>query len=147
MVNTDARTREITARLVRARRLRSAWIPRSEFALVRMRRLGDIVLAGALLALTLPLLVIVGMGIKCESQGPMFEKQMCIARGGRRFYLLRFRTTAHALERRGGSRPHVTTVGQFLRYPRMAGLPQLVNVLRGEMSLFDPDQYSPSFLD
>jgi lipopolysaccharide/colanic/teichoic acid biosynthesis glycosyltransferase len=91
------------------------------------------------------LLVIAGLTIKCESQGPILERQMCIARDGRRFHLLRFRTTAHVPERMGGWRPQVTTVGQFLRYSRIEGLPQLVNVLRGEMSLFDPDQYSPFF--
>jgi lipopolysaccharide/colanic/teichoic acid biosynthesis glycosyltransferase len=144
MVNSDARTREIAARLGRARWLRSVWLLRSGIALAHMRRLGDIVIAGALLALTLPLLVIAGLAVKCESQGPILERQMCIARGGRRFYLLRFRTTAHAPQRMRGWRPHVTTVGQFLRYTRIESLPQLVNVLRGEMSLCDPDQYSPS---
>ena len=139
MVNSGARTREIAARLARTRWLKSVWVLRSEVGLARMRRVGDIAVAGVLLVLTLPLLVIAGLAIKFESPGPILKSQRCIGPGGRRFYLLSFRTTEHAPERTGGWQPHVTQVGQFLRYTRIALLPQLVNVLRGEMSLFDPD--------
>jgi lipopolysaccharide/colanic/teichoic acid biosynthesis glycosyltransferase len=106
-----------------------------------MRRLGDLLLACFLLAITLPLLIVVALAIKCESQGPVFDRQTCIARGGRRFHMLKFRTSAcdpqHA---RPAWAQQATWVGQF-------ALPQLINVLRGEMSMIDRDLGSPSFLD
>jgi lipopolysaccharide/colanic/teichoic acid biosynthesis glycosyltransferase len=113
-----------------------------------MRRLGDLLLACFLLAITLPLLIVVALAIKCESQGPVFDRQTCIARGGRRFHMLKFRTSAcdpqHA---RPAWAQQATWVGQFVRYTRIEALPQLINVLRGEMSMIDRDLGSPSFLD
>jgi lipopolysaccharide/colanic/teichoic acid biosynthesis glycosyltransferase len=111
------------------------------------RRLGDVVIAGALLVVTLPLLLIAGLAIRCESPGPVFERQPCIARRGHRFSLLGFRTTAYP--RSGGGRwdQSSTQVGYFLRYTRIDRLPELINILRGEIRLIDLDQYSPSFLE
>jgi lipopolysaccharide/colanic/teichoic acid biosynthesis glycosyltransferase len=112
-----------------------------------MRRLGDLLFACVLLAITLPLLIVVALAIKCESQGPVFDRQTCIARG-RRFQMLKFRTTAHDPQH---ARPawvqKTTRVGQMLRYTRIEALPQIINVLRGEMSMIDRDLGSPSFLD
>lgn len=90
----------------------------------------EIVLAGVLLAFTLPLLLCVALAIKWEGPGPILEKQACIGRGGRRFQMLRFRTTE------SGQRWIPTRMGEFLRYTRMEDLPQLINVLRGDASLF-----------
>src|SRR3954468_8004170 len=61
-----------------------------------MRRLGDILIAGALLVVAFPLLVIVGLAIRCESPGPILERQCWIERGGRRFDLLRFRISEYS---------------------------------------------------
>jgi lipopolysaccharide/colanic/teichoic acid biosynthesis glycosyltransferase len=114
------------------------------------RRLGDLAAACALIAFTLPLMAIVAIAIKCESPGPVFERRQCVGIGGRRFDALSFRTTLHAIEdaelawRRA---PHMTRVGPYLRYTRLDDLPQLFNVLRGEMSIVDSVAYSPSFLD
>jgi lipopolysaccharide/colanic/teichoic acid biosynthesis glycosyltransferase len=117
---------------------------------VRVRRLGDLAAACALIAFTLPLMTIVAIAIKCDSPGPVFERQQCVGIGGRRFAALSFRTTLHAAEdadlawRRA---PQMTRVGPYLRYTRVDDLPQLFNVLRGEMSIIDSVAYSPSFLD
>jgi lipopolysaccharide/colanic/teichoic acid biosynthesis glycosyltransferase len=114
------------------------------------RRLGDLAAACALIALTLPLMAIVAIAIKCDSPGPLFERRQCVGIGGRRFDALSFRTTLHAVKdaelawRRG---PQMTRVGRYLRYTRVDDLPQLFNVLRGEMSIIDSVAYSPSFLD
>jgi len=116
----------------------------------RARRLGDFVAACSLIAFTLPLMAIVAIAIKCDSSGPVFERRQCVGIGGRRFDALSFRTTLHAVEdadlawRRAS---HMTRLGPYLRYTRVDDLPQLFNVLRGEMSIIDSVAYSPSFLD
>jgi lipopolysaccharide/colanic/teichoic acid biosynthesis glycosyltransferase len=76
------------------------------------------------------------------------ERETCIARGGRRFEMLKFRTMLPYPEHTmpvWARKP--TQVGEFLRYTRIECLPQLINVLRGEMSILDPDGNSPSFLE
>jgi lipopolysaccharide/colanic/teichoic acid biosynthesis glycosyltransferase len=120
----------------------------TDVALDQMRRLADFLIAAALLVITSPLMLAVALAIKWEGPGPIFERQRCIARGGRRFEMLKFRTidpdpehTIPIWARR------TTQVGEFLGYTRIEYLPQLINVLRGEMSLLDPDGNSPSFLE
>ena len=114
----------------------------------QMRRLGDFVIACLLLAITGPLMLIVALVIKLESTGPVLERRECIGRGGRRFQMLKFRTFVHDP---GHTMPvwarRPTQIGHFLRYPRIEDLPQLINVLRSEMSMIDRDRNSPSFLD
>ena len=111
-----------------------------------LRRLADVVIGSAILSLLSPLLIIVLLLMKLESSGPVLEKCPCIDRGGRRFQILKFRTLMHDPEHTMAIWARKTQVGQFLRYTRIEDLPQLVNVLRGEMSLIDPDGRSPSFL-
>jgi lipopolysaccharide/colanic/teichoic acid biosynthesis glycosyltransferase len=113
-----------------------------------VKRLADRVIAGVLLVLTLPLMVFVALSIKWEGPGPIFERQRCIARGGRRFEMLKFRTMVPDPEHTMPSWARKTTrVGEFLRHSRIECLPQLINVLRGEMSILDRDRNSPSFLE
>ena len=114
----------------------------------QMRRLGDVAIACILLAITLPLMIIVALAIKWESPGPVLDRQTCIGRGGRRFQMLKFRTTVHEpAHATAGWAREMTQIGQFLRYTRIEPLPQLINVLRGEMSMIERDSRSPSFLD
>jgi lipopolysaccharide/colanic/teichoic acid biosynthesis glycosyltransferase len=117
-------------------------------ALDQMRRLADVLIAAVLLAITSPLMLAVALAIKWEGPGPIFERQRCIARGGRRFEMLKFRTVVHNPD---GTMPvwarKASQVGEFLQHSRIDCLPQLINVLRGEMSLLDPDGCSPSFLE
>jgi lipopolysaccharide/colanic/teichoic acid biosynthesis glycosyltransferase len=117
----------------------------------RLTRARDLVIASALVVLTFPLVIFVCLAIKLESAGPAFHRQLRLARNGRRFFALKFRTTVYDPERT--SRPigdrdgPETSVGQFLRYTRIENLPRLINVLRGEMTMIDGDAHSPSFLD
>jgi lipopolysaccharide/colanic/teichoic acid biosynthesis glycosyltransferase len=111
-----------------------------------MSHAADAVIAALLLAFTLPLMILVAAAIRCESPGPIFDGEPCIGRGGRRFRMLRFRTTVHR-PGQPARRPELTRVGAFLRYTRIDGLPQYVNVLRGEMSIVELDGRSPSFLE
>ena len=113
-----------------------------------MRRLGYGVIACLLLALTAPLMLIAALIIKLESEGPVLERRECIGRGGRRFQRLKFRITmydpGHVIPAWARQR---TQVGQFLRYTRLEDLPQLINLLRGEMSIIKGDERSPSLFD
>ena len=114
----------------------------------QMRRLIDAVIACVLLAITGPLLLMVALAIKLESPGPVLVRENCIGLGGRRFQMLKFRTLPHDPDR---TRPSwswsPTVLGEILRFTRIEALPQLINVLRGEMSIVDPEGRSPSFLD
>jgi lipopolysaccharide/colanic/teichoic acid biosynthesis glycosyltransferase len=114
---------------------------------VRVRRIADVVIACGLLTIILPLLLLIALLIECESTGPIFEIKSCIGRGGR-FQMLRFRTTRQAQERTtlGWARRR-TPIGEFLCYSRLDVLPELINVVRGEMCIVGPDGRLPSFLD
>jgi len=112
----------------------------------QMRRLGDVAIACILLAITLPLMIIVALAIKWESPGPVLDRRSCIGCNGRRFQMLKFRTAVHDPEHATPAWAQRTTgVGQFLRYTRIDVLPQLINVLRGEMTLID--SFSSPFVD
>ena len=114
----------------------------------QMRRLGDIVIACLLLAITAPLMLIVTLAIKLEGVGPVLDRQTCIGCNGRRFHALKFRTAVHDPQHATPAwAQRMTPVGEFLRYTRIEDLPQLINVLRGEMSIIDRDARSVSFLD
>lgn len=96
-----------------------------------MKRLADLSIAVMLLVLTLPLIVLVALAIKLESAGPILTRRGQLNRNGRRFELLRFRTTVY---RAWTTVPQRTRIGRFLHYTRIDDLPQLVNVLRGELT-------------
>jgi lipopolysaccharide/colanic/teichoic acid biosynthesis glycosyltransferase len=87
-------------------------------------RVVNVTLAALLLFLTAPLLLVVSFFLWWESSGPILEKRVSIGRQGQRVALLNFRTTGHQL-------------GSFLRYTRIESLPELVNVLRGDIDLVD----------
>lgn len=110
------------------------------------KRSVDFVLAGLLLAITFPLLVIAAIVIKLESKGPVIFRQVRVGRGFRRFQLLKLRTmkassggTAYTL----GADPRITRCGRWLRWFKLDELPQLWNVLRGDMSLVGPRPVIP----
>ena len=114
----------------------------------QIRRSLDVVIACALLAITAPLMLLVALAVKVESPGPVLVKQTCIGLGGRRFQMLRFRTLMHDPDHTLPIWAEKTTLlAEALRFTRIEALPQLVNVIGGEMSLIDPDGRSPSFLD
>lgn len=102
-----------------------------------MQRVIDILIACALVALTLPLMAIVALAIKLESAGPvLIRSNRRVA--GRRIEVLTFRTTAR---RSGGDRAMsqsgaLTRIGSLLCYTRIENLPQLACVLRGDLTLF-----------
>src|SRR3954452_18166646 len=104
----------------------------------QMRRLADVVIACVLLAITSPLMITVALAIKLESAGPVLERQERIGRDGRRIERLKFRTTVHDPKLATAAWAQKTTqLGEFLRHTRIDDLPQLINVLRGEITLAD----------
>ena len=113
-----------------------------------IRHLGDLVIAGVLMTITLPLMLIAALAVKLDTPGPVFARYARVGRGGRRMVVLQFRTTADQTQCLGNvcRDKRVTKVGRFLRYTRVDTLPQLANVLRGEMSFVGVVEDRPDFL-
>ena len=113
-----------------------------------MKRIGDLLIAFILIAFSLPLMAIVALAIKMDSPGPIFSRQERLGLDGRRVKIVKFRTT---VSRSRDPRPivvhdaHVTRVGWFLRCTRIDDLPQLMNVVRGELTLIDAGRKRPAF--
>lgn len=107
------------------------------------KRLTDLVLATLGLLLVAPLLVFVAFGIKRGTRGPVFYRGLRVGRHGRPFRIYKFRTLVVDAESRGGSStadddPRITAIGTRLRRHKIDELPQLINVIKGEMSLVGP---------
>lgn len=95
------------------------------------------------LVFLIPLFFIVGVLIKLEDGGPVFFKQKRIGYKGKGFYLWKFRTMEEGADKKGlplttSSDPRITKIGKKLRKYKIDELPQLFNVLKGEMSLVGP---------
>ena len=118
-----------------------------------MKRLFDIVFAGTLLLLTLPVMLIAAIAIFLESGFPILYRQERMGRNGRSFKVNKFRSMRLDAEKDGkpkwatGNDDRVTKVGRFIRTYRIDELPQLVNVLAGDMSLVGPRPERPYFVD
>jgi exopolysaccharide biosynthesis polyprenyl glycosylphosphotransferase len=110
----------------------------------RLKRAFDIVLSSLSLVLLAPLLCLIALAIKVDSPGRVFFVQDRLGRRRVPFQCLKFRTMCEGAERDTGPRwatandPRITRVGRVLRRSRMDELPQLINVLRGEMSIVGP---------
>jgi lipopolysaccharide/colanic/teichoic acid biosynthesis glycosyltransferase len=105
-----------------------------------------------LLVAVLPLMVVVAVVIKVTSPGPVLFQQIRCGRDGRRFHVLKFRSMRHGRSHRGPgvtcrTDTRVTPVGRVIRKWKLDELPQLFNVIRGEMSLVGPRPDLPEYLD
>jgi lipopolysaccharide/colanic/teichoic acid biosynthesis glycosyltransferase len=109
-----------------------------------LKRAFDLVVAAFALIALAPLLLITAVAVKADSPGPAIFVQSRPGRGGRPFWMLKFRTMyAHQCDAAGtiqarASDPRVTRVGRFLRKTNIDELPQLFNVLMGHMSIVGP---------
>lgn len=115
------------------------------------RRALDIAGAGVSLVLLSPLFAVIALAIVLESRGPVFYSQERVGKGRRPFRILKFRTMVMNADRVGpkvsGHRdPRITRVGAFLRTTKLDEFPQVVNVLRGEMTLFGPRAEVPEMI-
>jgi sugar transferase (PEP-CTERM system associated) len=112
----------------------------------------DFLLAALGLLVTLPLFPLIALLIKLDSPGPVFYRQERLGEGGTVFWLVKFRSMRNDAEAQTGPvwagerDPRVTRVGRILRRTRLDELPQLMNVLRGEMSLVGPRPERPAFI-
>jgi lipopolysaccharide/colanic/teichoic acid biosynthesis glycosyltransferase len=119
---------------------------------ILFKRLFDIIVSALLLVLFLPLLLIFAAGVKITSPGPVFFRQNRGGRGGKYFRILKFRSMTQKKESDGkdfdpGSNLRVTGFGRFLRKTKMDELPQLINVLKGEMSMVGPRPEVKAYID
>ena len=115
------------------------------------KRLFDIVLAAAGLVLAAPLMLVLAAWIKLDSPGPVFFRQERVGRHGRAFLIHKFRTMRHDPAGLGpqitvGGDARITRAGAFLREAKLDELPQLLDVLRGAMSLVGPRPEVPRYI-
>jgi sugar transferase EpsL len=118
-----------------------------------IKRVVDLTLTIPLLIALVPVFLVLGIAIKLESAGPVFFRQRRLGFRGREFRIYKFRTMVDAAEHNpsGGflhvDDPRITRSGKVLRKYRLDELPQLINVLKGEMSLVGPRPLLPEYLD
>jgi lipopolysaccharide/colanic/teichoic acid biosynthesis glycosyltransferase len=105
------------------------------------KRAFDLAVATVLLLLTAPLQLVIAVMVRLDSHGAALYREPRLGRGGRQFMLLKFRTMTT------GTSPTVTRVGQWLRRTNLDELPQLLNIVRGEMSLVGPRPPQPEIVN
>jgi exopolysaccharide biosynthesis polyprenyl glycosylphosphotransferase len=117
-----------------------------------LKRIIDVVAAAILTVLTLPIMIMTALCIKLESSGPIFYSQLRAGREGRTFRIRKFRSMYQDSEQRTGAvwarrnDPRVTRVGRVIRRLRVDELPQLLNILAGDMSLIGPRPERPEII-
>lgn len=117
---------------------------------LRVKRLGDVVLSLLLLILTWPFILVTALMVKIESPGDVIYKQIRTGKNGRLFTIFKFRSMRTDAEQAGAqwaqkNDSRTTRVGRFIRLTRLDELPQLWNVLRGDMSFIGPRPERPEF--
>jgi lipopolysaccharide/colanic/teichoic acid biosynthesis glycosyltransferase len=116
------------------------------------KRAFDLAVAALALILTMPLLLLVAMVVRLDSAGPVLFRQRRIGRDGAEFLLWKFRSmyadaSAYASSPSSDADPRLTRVGRLIRRASIDELPQLINVLRGEMSLVGPRPEMPFIVE
>jgi len=147
---------KLTGKIV-VQNLRPSWLVFSEgFNRTRVTRLVkrvvDLALSTLFLLLGWPIFLLVSLAIKLNSPGPLFFPQQRVGERGRTFRLLKFRTMVDDAEADTGpvwtsaEDPRITRVGRLLRKTRLDEFPQILNVLKGEMSFIGPRPERPHFV-
>lgn len=138
--------------------LKASWLVYGQgFAQDRTRmaikRMFDIVSSSVLLLLASPIMLITMLAIKLESEGPIIYRQERVGLGGKIFMCLKFRSMSTDAEKDGvavwakKNDSRVTRVGAFIRKTRIDELPQILSVLKGEMSMVGPRPERPTFVE
>jgi sugar transferase (PEP-CTERM system associated) len=139
------------------RNLRPSWLifsegfTRTQVTLV-LKRVVDLSVSSLFLLLGWPIFLLVSLFIRLESPGPIFFRQERVGQGGRIFTLVKFRTMVPDAEQKTGpvwateADPRITRVGRWLRTTRLDEFPQIINVLKGEMSFVGPRPERPHFV-
>ncbi|WP_082048155.1 TIGR03013 family XrtA/PEP-CTERM system glycosyltransferase [Geoalkalibacter ferrihydriticus] len=115
------------------------------------KRVLDVLFSLTGIILAAPLMPVVALAIKLDSRGPVFFRQNRVGQGEKEFMLFKFRTMTQDAEKNGAvwaqqNDPRVTRVGNFLRKTRIDEIPQLFNVLKGDMSFVGPRPERPEFV-
>ena len=114
-----------------------------------IKRLMDIVMSGLTLLVISPVMLLVAIAIRCYDGGPAFYKQIRLTKDGRQFEILKFRSMCVDAEKDGVARlategdARITPIGRFIRKVRLDELPQLINILKGDMSIVGPRPERP----
>lgn len=117
-----------------------------------VKRIFDILFSGLAIIILSPFMIIIGLGVKLDSRGPVFFGQHRIGRNGREFMMLKFRSMKFEEENPNGSGwtvendPRRTRMGRFIRRYSLDELPQLFNVFAGHMSLVGPRPEQPDYV-
>ncbi|MFC5911162.1 sugar transferase [Streptacidiphilus monticola] len=116
-----------------------------------LRRCVDVAISLTLLTLLLPVLLLLACAVRIDSPGPAVYRQQRVGRGGQPFTIWKFRTMVADADRVGPAvdgtdDPRITALGRRLRAARLDELPQLVNLLRGDMTLVGPRPEVARFL-
>jgi sugar transferase (PEP-CTERM system associated) len=117
-----------------------------------VKRAFDVVVAIALLPIALPLMLVIAVLISLDGGAPIIYRQQRVGRGGKAFTMFKFRSMTKDAEKEGQASwasindARVTAIGRFMRRTRIDELPQLFNVLRGEMSFVGPRPERPTFV-
>lgn len=117
------------------------------------RRIFDCIVASITLLILLPLFLLTAIIIKLESKGPVFYSQQRYGWNGRIFAVHKFRSMVQDAEQKSGpvwaqkSDPRITKIGRLMRKTRIDELPQLINILKGDMSFIGPRPERPFFAD
>ena len=114
-----------------------------------MKRTMDVVLSFVAAVITLPFFAVIGAAIKLTDGGPIFYKQVRLTKDRKEFEIYKFRTMIQNAEAESGARlasekdPRILPVGRFLRATRLDALPQIYNILKGDMSIVGPRPERP----
>ena len=117
-----------------------------------IKRVFDIALSAVALLLLLPLFGLIALAIKLDSPGPVFFKQCRIGRNFRRFWIYKFRTMIADAPAQGGeltigADSRITRIGGWLRQFKLDELPQLFNIIKGDMALVGPRPEVPRYVE
>ena len=104
-----------------------------------LKRIFDVIMSAVLLVLLSPVILVLAVWIKVDSRGPVFFRQERITQYGRKFRIFKFRTMVNDADKKGslvtvGGDSRITRVGAVIRKYRLDEIPQLINVLCGDMS-------------
>ena len=115
-----------------------------------LKRIFDITLSLFGLVILLPFILIIAILIKIDSKGPVFFKQVRITKGGKEFKIFKYRTMKVGSDKysqiTAGKDERITKIGSFLRKYKLDEIPQLINVLIGDMSLVGPRPEVPKYV-
>lgn len=117
-----------------------------------IKRILDIVLVLVGLVITAPLFLLIALAITLNSSGPVFYSGIRIGKDGKPFPMHKFRSMVQDADKKGGPStagddPRLTSIGKFLKKFQLDELPQLFNILKGEMSLVGPRPEVPFYVD